>query len=389
MAANKFMKQFQKMAGAVDRKYNPFHHGLRTSSPSVNWVFGNTHVLPFGYTGVLYGPPKSGKSLLCNAFIGQLHRDYPDAIALKYNTEMREEGQMTTRQERLYGIDPERYQSFNTNQPHEIFDKIDHDINAMCQEGAPIKLIIIDSVTGIVGRRTMNADSILKQQIGDNALTIQDGLKQILKTIREHRIALLLTAHVRAELDPNIAKYQPYKMAGSWALKHFAEYFISVEPNRSKEGKQDLSGQEFVDESVSDMMGKGERMGHKIRVAMKDSSVGPKGRVAEFTLDYHNGIVNQHEEIFHLAHRRGIVDANGRYYTVPNYPQEGTNLKFSSKMDFANAIKANPELADELVKRVRLQDIDAMENGRKGVSGAVNMAENEDAESADVMEESA
>lgn len=385
--ANKWIKQLQKEAGAVDREYKPFNHIIRSPSPSVNFIFGNTHGLPLGYTAVLYGEPKSGKSLLANAFIGQLHRDDPDAIAVKFNTEMREEGQMTDRQEQVWGIDSDRYMPFNTNQPHQIFDVIETKINAMCQEGAPIKLIVIDSITGIIGRRAMNnTKGIMQQQIGDDALTITNGLRQILSTIRTNRIALILTTHVRAELDPNVAKYAPTKMAGSWALRHFCEYFISVSPNRSAEGRVTLAGEEFVDKSVTDMMNKGEKTGHKIRVAMKDSSVGPKGRVGEFTLDYNNGIVNVNEEIFHLAKRRGLIDVSGSSYSIPDFPNVGEAQKYVGKVNLAQAIAENDMLANELVKRVRAQDIDAMENGRK-VSGALNMAEDEDADSPEASSE--
>jgi RecA/RadA recombinase len=380
--ANKWMKQLQKLSGAVDRSYKPFNHVIRTPSPSVNFVFGNTHGLPLGYTAVIYGEPKGGKSVLANAFIGQLHRDDPDAIAVKFNTELRETGQLTDHQGSVWGIDFDRYLAYDTNQPHEIFDRIDTEINAMCQEGAPIKLIVIDSITGIVGRRAMNnTKGIMQQQIGDDALTITNGLKQILKTVRDNRIALILTTHVRAELDPNVAKYAPTKMAGSWALKHFAEYFISVAPNKSKEGRTDLAGKEFVDNNVQDMMGKGEKVGHKIRVAMKDSSVGPKGRVGEFVLDYGKGIVNVNEEIFHLVTRRGVVERTGNSYIINDFPIAGQSQKYVGKNDFATAISENEDLAKELVKRVRAQDIDAMDHGRTADLGASNMAGDEDANS--------
>ena len=107
--SNKWMKRLQKLEGAVLRDYDPFQNVIRTVSPSVNFVFGNSHGLPLGYSLVLSGPPKGGKSLLCNAFIGQLHRDDPDAIAVKYNTELRELGQLTDHQCAVWGIDRDRY----------------------------------------------------------------------------------------------------------------------------------------------------------------------------------------------------------------------------------------------------------------------------------------
>jgi RecA/RadA recombinase len=363
--SKKWMEKLAKLDGAVDRKYNPFNNVIRTPSPSVNFIFGNTHGLPLGYSMVLFGPPKGGKSVLANALIGQLHRDDPTAIAIKFNTERRETVQLTNRMMEVYGIDPDRYIAFETNSAAGVFDRIANEIRAMCQEGAPIKLIVIDSITSIVGRRASNADSIETQQIGDDAATLQSGLKMILGTLREYRIACVLITQIRAEMDRlEQMRGNTTKMAGAFALKHFAEYFVYVEPNQSKEGKTDLSGKEFVDETKTDLMDKGERMAHKIRVVMKNSSIGPKGRAGEFTLDYYNGIVNTHEEAFLLGTRRGIIERpNNRTYIVSGWPEAGRELKFGSKDDCLLGLKNNPDLANEIIRRVRAADITAMENG--------------------------
>lgn len=353
MAVNKWMARLQKHSAAVQGDYNPFAYVLRTPSPSVNFTFGKTWGLPFGYSMVLYGPPKAGKSVLCNAFIGQLHRDDPEAIALKFNTEMREEGQLTPEQANNWGIDPDRYQAYNTNVPSEIFDFIENEVAAMCQEGAKIKLIIIDSITGIRGRRDLNADSIDTQQIGDDAITIQQGLKRILTTIRRHRIAVILTAHVRAELDRlEQMRGNDKKMAGSWALKHFAEYFMYVEPNLSKTGRSDLMGNDFIDDSVTDLMNKGERKGHKIRVTMKDSSVGPKGRVGEFTLDYDRGIINTYEEVFLLGVNRGLIERPNNV----TYAFDGATYR--GKPAILQALKDNADLYQQVLSATMKLDME-------------------------------
>lgn len=353
MAKNKWMQKLAKLDGAVVEDYDPFAHIIRTPSPSVNFIFGHTHGLPLGYGALIWGPPKAGKSVIANAIIGQMHRDDPDAIAIKYNTEMREAGQLTAEQAAVWGIDRDRYMAFDVNEPALIFDKIETDIKAMCDEGAPIKLIIIDSLTGIQGRRAMNADTVMTQQIGDEAKTLQDGLKRILPVIRRKRIALVGTAHVRAELDQaEQMRGKKIKMAAAWATKHFFEYFIYLEPFNTKEGRVDLLGQEFVDEDQKDALGKGEKMAHRIRVHMEDSSVGPKGRWGVFTLDYDKGIVSQHEEVFLLGTGRGIVNTEKQgYYTFGGESWHG-------KKEFIKALKENPQMCEAILKEVRLLDID-------------------------------
>jgi hypothetical protein len=308
--------------------------------------------MPRGYTTVLYGPPKGGKTLLTNAIIGQLHRDDPEAIVLKYDTEMRENGQMTTEDASIWGIDRDRYRCYSTNLPNEIFDAISNDVEAMCQEGAPIALIVVDSLTGIRGRRSLNATTIDTMQIGDAALTIQDGLKQILATQRRHKIGLILTAHVRAEMDSLEQKRgNKVRMAASFATQHHAEYFMYIEHNRNSDSREDLLGHKFESEigaGISDK--KNEVTGHKIRAVMKQNSMGPAGRVAEFTMDYKKGIINVHEEVFLLGANRGVISRpNQQTYRFAEKDYRG-------KEAMLTALRDNPDMAQEVLKALRKAD---------------------------------
>jgi hypothetical protein len=371
MAGNKWMTKLLKKDGAVKWDYNPFSNVIRTGSPSFDYIYGKTHGLPLGYSEVLWGPPKGGKSLGVYLKIGNLHQSDPNAMAVLYSTEQRAELQLTPLMMRQYGIDPERFVAIQTGLPDEIFDHINGDLKADIQDGMPLKYIAIDSVTSIAGRRTLNADSIMTQQIGDQAKTIQDGLQMILPVIRRNRIAVTLVAQARAELDQlEQMRGNKLKMAGAWALQHFAEYFIFVEQNRSKDGKADLSGQVFEDTSKTDVMGHAERTAHKIRVTMKGNSSGVAGRVGQFTLDYYEGLKNLHEEAFLLGVGQGVVvRPNNTAYTVPDFPTKGEQATYRGKDNFIMALRDNPILCGEILKRVRAIDFDAMETGRSAPSG--------------------
>ncbi len=352
MATNKWMSKLMKHEGAVVERFNPHEKIIRSPSPSVNFIFGNGWGLPIGYSMVLYGPPKAGKTVLVNAIVGQLHQDDPEAIAIKYDTEFRERAQLTDSHLKVWGIDPERFMAYEVNEPQNIFDHIEKDIAALKDEGAPIKLIIIDSITAIQGRRSMNADSVMQQQIGDEAKTIQDGLKRIIPVLRRKNIALIMTTHIRAEMDmAEQMRGKKDKMAGSWALKHTAEYFVRVDPNRSKAGKTSLDGKEYIDDSVRDLMDHGENTAHKIRVKMEDSSVGPKGRVGEFTLDYRRGIINTHEEVFLLGVNRGVIEQPNNVTYIFN------GESYRGKQAMLNAIRDNKGLYDAILKELKLRDL--------------------------------
>lgn len=350
--AKNWLTQLQKFDGAVVNSRNPHEHVVRFPSASVNYTFGNGHGLPQGYSLVLAGPPKGGKSVLCNSAIGQLHQDDPDAFVVKFDTEFREQGQLTDQQAALWGIDRDRYMCFSINTPVGVFDAIETKLAALCQEGMPLKLVIIDSITAIQGRRSMNADTIETQQIGDLALTLQEGFKRILPIQKKYNFAVILTCHVRAEMDQLEQKRgNKVKMAMSFGVAHYGDYFMFVEPNRNKEGRVDLVGNEFKDHSVEDLAGNAEQTGHKIKVKMKDSSLGPKGRVGEFTLDYGRGIVNRYEEVFLLGTGRGVIEKpNNLTYVFGEQ-------KWTGKPACLEALRQDPRLCDLILAEVYKRDV--------------------------------
>lgn len=348
----KFLSKLRALEGAVTDDYNPLANCLQTPSPSVNWAFANLgHGIPFGYGMLLYGPPKGGKSIICNALIGELHKQEPDAVAITFNTEMRGSLQSNTSQLSKWGIDKDRFITYDVNQPENIFDRIEHDIAAACQEGEKIRLITIDSLSNITGRRAMNATSVMTQQIGDQALTIKDGLMRILPVIRKYNIALVATAHLRAELDQREQmRGKTVKMAAAWATKHTFEYFCFVEPNRSKDGKTTLAGEEFTDKEIVDFMDHAQKTGHKIRFRVEESSAGVSGRTAEFTLDYNRGIINQYEEIFTLAKNYNVIER-------PNNVTYNYNGKsWRGLVACLTAIRDDEGLQQELLKAVFQKD---------------------------------
>ena len=350
---SKFFEKLLKQEGVVQPEADPLSNCLQYISPSVNWAFGvSGHGLPLGYSMVLYGPPKGGKSIICNGYIGQLHKEDPEAEVLYFNTEMRGELQQTASSLKLWGIDPNRLRTFDRNTPEGIFDFIEHDLAAGMQDDGKVKLVVIDSLNGIQGRRSMNADSVSQQQIGDEAMTIQVGLKRILPVLRKYRISLILTSHLRAELDQlEQMRGKKVKMAAAWATKHFAEFFAFVEPNQSKEGRVNLAGEEFLDKESVDFMNKAQGTGHKIRFKIMDSSVGVKNRTAEFTLDYQKGIVNIHEEIFTLGLNLGIITKpNNQTYQFKDKTWRGI-------VNILTAMKDNEEMCKEILAEVYRRDV--------------------------------
>lgn len=346
------MQKLNKMNGVVTEKKDVFSKVISSFSPSANFVYGRTHGLPYGYTEVLFGPPKEGKSVYSHMKIGWLHQTDPEAIAIKVDTEYRTDGQLDEEAMRTFGIDPDRLLVIQSNNPEDIFDQIEKDVAANCQLGAPVKLIVIDSVSGIQGRREMTTESVTKHTIGDHAQTIQIGLKRILPVIRKYNIALICIVQVRAEMDmAEQMRGNKYKMQAGFGLQHMAEYFTSVDKNRTAAGRKDLAGNELIDDTVKDFVDKGEQVAMKIRVKMRDSSMGPKGRTGEFTFHFKKGVVSQHEEVFKLGIGRGIIQEGEKSGYVFN------GQTFRGKDHLAECLKKDPALCDAVIAELKRRDL--------------------------------
>ena len=199
--SNKWLKQLQTDF-SMDIGYDSFaaENVIKCGSPSINYSFANkSHGLPKDASLLMYAPAKAGKSLIAKSFVKQIQMNNPDAITVEYNTEFR----AMQASSNIFGIDYDRHQVYLTNKPSEIFDHCTQTLATLVQDGMPLSLIIIDSLTFIAGPKTLNADSVEDFTIGDQAAVITKGLQQIIPWIKRNRIPLIATAHMRANIDPS------------------------------------------------------------------------------------------------------------------------------------------------------------------------------------------
>lgn len=351
--ANNAMAKLMALSGAVTDYNNPHENIIRvTRSPSVNFCFGNGNGLPAGYTLLLYGAQKGGKSVMCYDTVGALHQDDPTAVAVKWDTELREKLQLTSQSRDMYGIDPKRYICFGTNKAEDVFDRFETDISAAIESGVNIRLAIIDSTSAIIGRRQAQQTSVNQMDIGDQAMTLQRGLQFVLPVIRKYNIGLILVTHIRAELDQDkVKRHITVKPQAANAVRHMAEYFMYCERNEYKSGMLDGHDQEMVNTNLKDIRGdKGEATGHRIQVTMKESSAGARGRRGEFIFNYTKGIVNTHEEVLKLAHARGLITNKGQFYSYGETKWRG----WGNALD---ELEKSPELQKEILAELRRRDL--------------------------------
>lgn len=347
--ANKWLKELRQYEDTVDYDYDSFspENCLYTPSPYFNWIFANKSMgIPKNASVLYFSEPKAGKSLSIYAQVLELQRRDPDAIAIVFNTEIRGQLQCDVFDE----IDKDRMIIYDTNDPVEIFDRVENDIKPLVQDGMPLGIIAIDSLTNILGVKRGDADSVADHLIGDHALTVSIGLMKLVPFCKRNKIQLLATSQMRGNVDAN-NKYAPKeKMAESWATKHGFEYFVSLKRAGAAEDKADIEGMTFEDDTQKDARGNALLTGHKIYVKMEASSIGQAGRAGVFFMDYKKGITNTHEEIFWLGRNTGVIQLEG------NVMHTFKDQKFRGKKECALAIRDNPKLAAAILEEVRKLD---------------------------------
>lgn len=336
---NKFLSMLHKDANKLKlTEANP-SWVARTNAPAINYLFGQAWGLKAGYTAMIYGPPKSGKSLLTFAFAGHLHQTDSEAIVLHFDTEFRDN---VSHWQQAFGIDPDRFVSYQTNNPEQIFDYIANDVKDLLQQGAPIKMIIIDSLAMIKYPKEINREASIDMVIGDAAAYLPGAMKMILPVIRQFKIATLLCQHVRDNMDIMMAKYKPYNVPGGKGLKHAVEAWLLVEKINSKDSR--------IFSDKKDGAGNPIQIGHTIRVKMEENSIGPQNRAVEVDISYTQGIINQHQQVAVLAIGMGIVSQSGPWITYKDKKWQGTAA-------FAAAIEADRDLMSELIEQIKANDL--------------------------------
>lgn len=356
MAKTKWLKELRSKEGAVDYEYDSYakENCIYTPSPYYNWVYANKSMgHPKNAGSLLVSEPKCGKSLSIYAQCLQQQledKHLPDdkkRHQIIFNTENR--GQL--QHNALPGIDQDLLTIYDDNTATGIFDWVENDLRSMIQDGFPLGLLSIDSLTNIEGVKRGDADSVSDHLVGDHALTVSIGLGKLIPFCKRNRIPLICTSQMRANLNRKNKYDAELKIAESWATLHGFEYFISFKKVSNTDMKEMmLDDKTFEDEAV-DARGEQLKTGHKIYVRCDQNSIGQAGRSGVFTLDFNKGIINQHEEIFWLGKNTGVINVakNNRDYAFGDQEWNG-------KKQCALAIKEDPALAAAILEEVRKLD---------------------------------
>jgi RecA/RadA recombinase len=298
MTTNKWMSKLTSDIGKLATQIpSPADHVVKLPSPSMNWVVSNGGISR-GKALLLFGPESGGKSLLMQLILIQLMKDFPEGFCILFDAEFSFNPDWFKKLSGFGDEDMKRLIVRQTNDPLQIFDYIEGELQQLIQDGCPIVGLAIDSVKAIRYPKDIKEKSTKMVMGGGGASYLGSALKGVLPVIRQNLITTVLVQQVYEEMDEYKKMSDPYVIPDGRALKHFADYMIEVtrldtKAGRIQEGKNIYGGDQQV--------------GHKVRVRGKKNRVGAPFRAGEFSLSYTGGIINVGEEIFQLAKSLGVI----------------------------------------------------------------------------------
>lgn len=337
--ANKWMTQLTKGVGEMaDNLPSPSDHIIPMPSPSLNWAVGNGGLVQ-GKAITLFGPESGGKSLLQQLIYIELQRLFPDGICVHNDAEFAFNKDWFTK----LGGDPTRLIVRPTNEPTEIFDYVENELQEMIQDGCPIVGWGVDSVKSIrfpKDRKNKSTDMVMG---GAGASYLGAAFKGILPVIRRHLITTILVQQVYMEMDQYKAMSRPYIVPDGFALKHFSDYMLQVERIETKVGKI-LEGKNIY--------GTDAQVGHVLRVKAQKNRVGAPYRVAELSLRYDRGICDIGGELFKLAKSLNVIKkvANPSTGKLSMWGYEG-NPCATSEGGMREWVEEHPEFHNEILQQ--------------------------------------
>lgn len=294
VAPKNWMTELTKEFGVCASQVKPFSDNvIKIPSPSFNWMVGNGGI-PEGASVLLYGPENGGKSLIRQLIEIAIQKKHPEGIIVNFDAEWAFNPEWFKK----LGGDPDRVYLRKTNDPVKIFDFIEKDLSKMITEGCPIKSISIDSIKAIRFPKDIKKTSTDMVMGGTGAAYLSSALKAITPVLKDNNITNIFVQQVYEEMDQYKKLRSPFLVPDGRSLKHHSDIMIQVERLQTKE---------YSMEAGTTIAGTDMQIGHTIRTRCTKSRLDSPHRVAQFSLEYTKGIVNQDIEIYNLGKSLGII----------------------------------------------------------------------------------
>jgi recombination protein RecA len=269
--------------------------------------------LPRGRIIEIYGPESSGKTTVAlhavanaqaaggvAAFIDAEHALDPDyARALGVDTDALLVSQPDTGEQAL-----------------EIMD--------MLVRSGAIDIVVVDSVAALVPRAEIEGE-MGDSHVGLQARLMSQALRKVTGALNNAGTTAIFINQLREKIGVMFGS--PETTTGGKALKFYASVRLDVR-------------------RIETLKDAGEAVGNRTRVKIVKNKVAPPFKQAEFDIVYGEGI-SREGSLIDVGVEQGLIRKSGAWYTYDN-DQLG-----QGKENVRNFLRDNPDLADELEKRIK------------------------------------
>jgi len=283
--------------------------------------------LPKGRVIEIYGPESSGKTTLTLQAIAQCQKQGGTAAFIDA------EHALDPVYAEALGVDLD---SLLVSQPDTGEQALE--ICDMLVRSGAVDLVVIDSVAALTPKAEIEGD-MGDSHMGLQARLMSQALRKLTGNIKRTNCMVIFINQIRMKIGVMFGS--PETTTGGNALKFYASVRLDI--RRIGAVKQ---GDEIV--------------GNETRVKVVKNKVAPPFKQTEFQILYGKG-TSKMGEIIDLGVKQGIVDKAGAWYSY-----NGDRIG-QGKAKVADFLAENPEISDDIEKRIRAEllptvDVDAKED---------------------------
>ena len=269
--------------------------------------------IPRGRIVEIFGPESSGKTTL----------------ALHMIAEAQKQGGIAAFVDAEHALDPVYAKKLGVNTDDLLISQPDYGeqaleiVDALVRSGA-VDLIVIDSVAALVPKAEIEGD-MGDAHVGLQARLMSQALRKLTANLNKSQTALVFINQIRMKIGVMFGN--PETTTGGNALKFYSTMRLDIRKMTALKEGQDV-------------------IGNRTKVKVVKNKIAPPFKQAEFDIYYGEGI-SRESALIDLAVALDIIDKSGAWYS---YNDERLGQGRENVRQF---LKENPELADEIEKRVR------------------------------------
>ena len=313
VALSQIEKQFGKGSVMKLGEYKAMEvEAISTGALSLDMALG-IGGLPRGRIIEIYGPESSGKTTLALHVIAEAQKLGGEAAFIDAE----------------HALDPVYAKRLGVNIDELIVSQPDTgeqalEITESLVRSGALDVVVVDSVAALVPKAEIDGD-MGDSHMGLQARLMSQALRKLAGAVNKTKTVIIFINQLREKIGVMFGN--PETTTGGRALKFYASVRLDI--RKIENIKQD-----------------GKVMGNRVRVKVVKNKVAPPFREAEFDIMYGEGI-SKVGNIFDMAVNMDIIEKSGSWFSYNG------NRIGQGRENVKKYLKDNPELLDEIEKKVR------------------------------------